>query len=70
MATKKQNILIDLENGILVNWLHDIKRYGSSCRSRIAELRQEGYEIESKIVDDKSGALAYYIPQHVGKGNQ
>ena len=26
--------------------------------------------IESKVIDEKSGSLAYYIPQHIGKGNQ
>ncbi len=67
--SKKQNILTDLQNGVLVNWMVNIKRYGSSCRSRIAELRQEGFKIESKIIDEASGALAYYIPQHTTKDN-
>lgn len=62
--TKKQNILTDLENGIIVNMLNDLKRYGTSMRSRISELRAEGHEIESKVID-KSGALAYFMPEHI-----
>lgn len=65
--TKKQNILNDLESGIVVNMFNDLKRYGTSMRSRISELRADGYEIESKVID-KSGALAYFMPEFVGKG--
>ena len=63
MTTKKQNILTDLEDGKIVNMLNDLKRYGTSMRSRIAELRKDGYEIDSKVID-KSGALAYYMPEY------
>jgi len=64
--TKKQNILNDLKDGIVVNISNDIlnRRYGSSCRSRIAELRADGLEIEDKIVHE-SGAKAYFILKYV-----
>lgn len=62
--SKKQNILNDLENGIIVNMFNDIKRYGTSMRSRISELKASGYNIESKVID-KSGALAYFMPEHI-----
>lgn len=61
--SKKLNILTDLEDGKIVNMLNDLKRYGTSMRSRIAELRKDGYEIDSKVID-KSGALAYYMPEY------
>jgi argininosuccinate lyase len=60
--SKKQNILTDLEDGKIVNMLNDLKRYGTSCRTRISEFRADGHEIESKVID-KSGALAYYMPE-------
>ena len=63
--SKKSNILNDLKNGLVVNMLENIPRYGTSCRSRIAELRQEGCNIESVVVDDKSNALAYFIPEYI-----
>ena len=64
--SKKQNILTDLQSGKLVNMFDDLKRYGTSMRSRIAELRAEGYDIDSKVID-KSGALAYFMPEHFKK---
>ena len=65
--SKKQNILTDLKDGIIVNMFNNLQRYGTSMRSRIAELRKEGYDIESNVID-KSGALAYFMPEFVKKG--
>jgi len=62
--SKKQNILNDLQDGKLVDMLADLRRYGTSLRSRISELRADGYIIESKVID-KSGALSYYMPEKV-----
>jgi len=62
MMSKKQNILSDPKDGLVVDMFSDLKRYGTSLRSRISELRAEGYEISSKVID-KSGALAYYMPE-------
>lgn len=60
--SKSQNILNDLKNGKVVNMLHNIPRYGTSLRSRIAEFRAEGMEIEGRVCD-KSGALEYFMPE-------
>lgn len=65
--SKKENIKADLLAGKLVNMLEDISRYGTSCRSRIAELRKDGLNIQSLVIDNKSGALAYYIPEFYKK---
>jgi len=43
---QKQRILTDLLKGLHVNMLNDLERYGSSCRSRISELRASGYPIK------------------------
>ena len=59
---KTQNILNDLQNGIVVNMLKNIPRYGTSCRSRISEFRKDGVLILSRVADYSSGALEYYIP--------
>lgn len=67
--SKKSNILTDLESGKLVNMFDDLKRYGSSLRSRISELRASGHNIESKVID-KSGALAYFMREHIKKENK
>lgn len=61
--SKQQNILNDLQNGIVVNMLKNIPRYGTSCRSRIAEFRKDGMCILSRVADYSSGALEYYIPR-------
>ena len=58
--SKKSNILTDLEAGMTVNMFDNLQRYGSSLRSRVSELRAEGHDIESKVVD-KSGALSYFL---------
>jgi len=63
--SKKQNILDDLKQGLEVNMLNDIPRYGTAARSRIAEFRAEGLAIESVVVDRKSNALAYIMPEYV-----
>lgn len=62
--SKKQNILSDLKEGIIVDMFSDLKRYGTSLRSRISELRASGHEIDSKVID-KSGALAYFMPEFI-----
>ena len=64
--SKKSNILTDLESEKLVNMFDDLKRYGTSMRSRIAELRASGHNIESKVID-KSGALSYFMREHLKK---
>jgi len=61
--SKRQNILKDLQNGIVVNVLKNIPRYGTSCRSRISEFRASGMIILSRVVDHSSGALEYFIPR-------
>jgi len=61
--SKTSNILNDLQNGIVVNMLKNIPRYGTSCRSRIAEFRHNGIYILSRTADQSSGALEYFIPR-------
>ena len=61
--SKKSNILNDLNEGLVVNMLNNIQRYGTSCRSRIAEFRKDGKYILSRVADYSSGALEYYIPR-------
>ena len=63
IMSKKQNILTDLKLGKVVNMLQNMKRYGTSMRSRIAEFRQEGYYILSRVADKSSGSLEYYLPR-------
>ena len=67
--SKKQNILKDLQDGIIVNMFNNVKRYGTSMRSRIAEFRAEGYNIEGRIINGDSTALEYFMPEHM-KGTQ
>lgn len=59
MATQKERILEDLLLGIHVNMLDNLKRYGTSMRSRIAELRAEGYPIEDYFIESYK---VYYLP--------
>lgn len=61
--SKESNILDDLKNGIVVNMLKNVPRYGTSCRSRISEFRAKGIYILSRVVDHSSNALEYYIPR-------
>jgi len=68
IMSKKANILSDLESGMLVNMFDSLKRYGTSMRSRISELKAEGHKIESKVIDE-SGALAYFMPDYLKKGS-
>lgn len=65
--SKKQKILDDLKDGKLVNMFDNLTRYGTSLRSRIAELRAEGYDIEGVVVDKDSGSLACMIPEFYKK---
>jgi len=65
--SKKQNILEDLQNGLVVNMLFNIPRYGTSCRSRISELIAEGHDIQNRVADKSSGALEYFIPEFMKK---
>ncbi len=60
--SKESNILNDLKNGIVVNMIKNIPRYGTSCRSRISEFRKDGMHILSRVADHSSGALEYYMP--------
>ena len=59
--TQSQRILQDLLDGIHVNMLNDIQRYGTSCRSRISELRAAGYPIEDYIPKGESYKI-YFLP--------
>ena len=63
--TQTQRILEDLLKGLHVNMLSDIERYGTSCRSRIAELRASGYPIEDYWEVSPSGARykVYFLPE-------
>jgi len=58
---QRERILSDLLQGLEVNMLKDIQRYGTSCRSRIAELRAEGYPIEDKIIPP-TNYKTYFLP--------
>jgi len=62
---QKERILQDLLDGITVDMLSDIQRYGTSCRSRIAELRADGYPIEDEWRESPTGARykVYFIPR-------
>ena len=51
-----QRILTDLLQGLEINWFNNPQRYGTSARSRIAELRASGYKIEDRWEDSFSGA--------------
>ena len=61
--TQTQRILTDLLSGIEVNLLNDLKRYGTSCRSRISELRAMGFEIDDFIPKGARYKI-YYIKEH------
>jgi len=60
---QKARILEDLLAGIEVDMLKDIERYGTSCRSRIAELRAAGYPIQDYFKKSSNGARykVYYL---------
>jgi len=62
---QRERILEDLLAGITVDMLADLQRYGTSCRSRIAELRAAGYPIEDEWRESPSGSRykVYFIPQ-------
>lgn len=59
-----QRILHDLKQGLVVNMLNDIPRYGTSCRNRISELRLSGIDIQDRKIH-KSGAKEYFIQKYV-----
>jgi len=59
--TQKQRILADLLQGLQVNMLNDLQRYGTSCRSRISELIADGYPIESFIPKGERYKI-YFLP--------
>lgn len=46
---QKLRILEDLLLGINVDMLSNLMRYGTSCRSRISELRAMGFEIDDFV---------------------
>ena len=58
---QRERILSDLLQGLHVNMLNDIKRYGTSCRSRISELRADGFPIEGYTQNGKNFKI-YYLP--------
>ena len=59
---QKGRILSDLLEGKEINMLENLQRYGTSCRSRIAELRAEGYKIEDYIPKGQRYKI-YYMPK-------
>ena len=61
--TQTERILSDLMDGIHVNMLNDIKRYGTSCRSRISELIADGYPIESYTPKGERYSV-YFLPAY------
>ena len=62
---QRERILEDLIDVITVDMLANIPRYGTSCRSSIAELRAEGYPIDDEWRESADGARykVYFIPQ-------
>jgi len=61
---QKARILEDLLAGIEVDMLEDLERYGTSCRSRIAELRAAGYPIQDYFNKSNGGRYkTYYLPK-------
>jgi len=63
--SQKQRILDDLLKGDHVDMLSNLERYGTSLRSRISDLKAEGYPIEDYFDQSaKSGARykVYYLP--------
>jgi len=62
--TKKQSILHDLLKGVRIDMLSNLERYGTACRSRIAELRADGYPIQDEFKKTPSGARykVYFLP--------
>jgi len=60
-AGQKERILADLLQGLHINMLNDIKRYGTSCRSRIAELRADGFPIDDYIPTGERYKI-YFLP--------
>ena len=58
---QKARILTDLLKGLHANMINDIKRYGTSCRSRISDLRKDGYPVQDYIPDGEHYKI-YYLP--------
>lgn len=58
--TQSERILEDLLLGVHINMLDNVKRYGTSCRSRISELRASGYPIEDYFIDKYK---VYFLPK-------
>lgn len=61
IVPQKQRILDDLLLGLHIDMLRNVKRYGTSCRSRIAELRAEGYPVEDFIPKGERYKI-YFLP--------
>ena len=59
--TQKERILADLLQGLHVNMLNNLQRYGTSMRSRISELIADGYPIESFIPKGERYKV-YFLP--------
>lgn len=53
---QRGRILEDLLKGLEINWMNNISRYGTSARSRIAELRAIGLPIEDRVEASPYGA--------------
>lgn len=59
---QSERILTDLLQGIHVNMLDNIQRYGTSMRSRISELRELGYPIQDYTPKGERYKV-YYLPE-------
>jgi len=58
---QKTRILNDLLQGLHIDMLRNVKRYGTSCRSRIAELRADGYPVEDYVPKGERYKI-YFLP--------
>jgi len=62
--SKKQNIITDLKNGLILNMMNNLPRYGTSMRSRISELIAEGHDISNRKIGSTQ-ALEYFMLEHI-----
>lgn len=58
---QRERILEDLLQGKEINMLDDLQRYGTSCRSRISEIRADGYPVEDYVPKGERYKI-YYLP--------
>ena len=68
--TKTEAIKYDLLQGLKINMLKNIKRYGTSCRSRIAEFRAMGMDIEDFKPDGEQYKIYYMTKKAIKAWNK